>query len=105
MATSPHSAPSHRHWQPHRGSAPPEARVLDLGRLLLGLTVVALGVVFLLDAAGALDAGTAIDHWWPALIIAAGVLTLAERPPAIVRGDPDRSGRPAAALHHGPGRR
>ena len=79
--------------------------MLDLGRLLLGLTVIALGVLFLLDAAGTLDAGAAIDDRWPALIVAAGVLTLAERPPAIVRGDPDRSGRPAAALHHGPGRR
>jgi hypothetical protein len=48
--------------------------------------VVAFGVVFLLDAAGALDADTAIDHWWPVLLIGAGVLTLAERPPARHRG-------------------
>jgi hypothetical protein len=60
--------------------------VLDLGRLLLGLTVVALGALFLLDSAGVLDAGRAIDRWWPALIVAAGLFTLAERPPSIVRG-------------------
>jgi hypothetical protein len=60
--------------------------VLDLGRLLIGMTVVALGVVLLLDSAGVLDSDSAIDHWWPTLIVAAGVLTLIERPPSIVRG-------------------
>jgi predicted membrane protein len=60
--------------------------VLDLGRLLLGSSVVALGVLFLLDSAGVLDAGRAIDRWWPLLIVAAGGLTLLERPPSIVRG-------------------
>ncbi|MGZ4180562.1 MAG: LiaF transmembrane domain-containing protein [Solirubrobacteraceae bacterium] len=60
--------------------------MLDLGRLLLGLTVVTIGVLFLLDAAGVLNADRAIGHWWPLLIVAAGVLTLAERPPAVVRG-------------------
>lgn len=62
------------------------ARVLDLGRLLLGLAVVALGVLFLLDSAGALNADRAIDRWWPSLIVAAGVLTLLERPPSVARG-------------------
>lgn len=61
-------------------------RVTDLGRLLLGLTIVALGVLFLLDRAGALDANEAIDRWWPLLVVAAGVLTLAERPPSVLRG-------------------
>jgi hypothetical protein len=60
--------------------------VLDLGRLLLGLAVVALGILFLLDSADVLDARRAIDRWWPSLIIAAGVLTLAERPPSLIRG-------------------
>lgn len=79
MRTSTHP----RSFPPHvRG---PE-RVLDLGRLLLGLTVVALGVLFLLDSAGTLDAGQAIDHYWPLLLVAAGLLTLAERPPSLVRG-------------------
>jgi len=58
----------------------------DLGRLLLGLTVVTIGVLFLLDAGGVLNAGKAIGHWWPLVIVAGGVLTLAERPPAVVRG-------------------
>lgn len=61
-------------------------RVLDLGRLLLGLTVVALGVLFLLDSAGTLDAGQTIGDYWPLLFVAAGLLTLAERPPAVMRG-------------------
>ena len=77
-------SPTHTHPAP----TPFHARgpVLDLGRLLLGLAVVALGVVFLLDSAGVLDADRAIDRWWPSLVIAAGVLTLAERPSSVVRG-------------------
>lgn len=63
-----------------------QARVLDLGRLLLGLTVVTIGVLFLLDAGDVLNAGRAIGNWWPLVIVAAGVLTLAERPPALIRG-------------------
>jgi predicted membrane protein len=60
--------------------------VLDLGRPLLGLTIVALGVLFLLDSAGVLDAGEAIGNYWPLLLVAAGLLTLLERPPSRVRG-------------------
>ena len=71
--------------RPDRSDGTP-ARVLDLGRLLLGLVVIALGSLFLLDSAGALDAGRAIDRWWPMVIVAAGVLTLAERPPSVMRG-------------------
>jgi hypothetical protein len=69
-------------------SSPPGAppRVLDLGRLLIGLAIVALGVLYLLDSADVLDAGRAVDDWWPALIVAAGVFTLLERPPSVVRG-------------------
>ena len=48
--------------------------------------IVTLGLVFLLDSAGALDAGRVIDRWWPLLLVAGGVLTLAERPPSLVRG-------------------
>lgn len=58
----------------------------DLGRLLVGLVIASVGSLFLLDAAGVLDAGRAIDRWWPSVIVAAGMLTLAERPPAVVRG-------------------
>jgi predicted membrane protein len=76
--------PAHRFRRPAPTTAP--QRVLDLSRLLLGLVVVALGVVFLLDSAGVLDAERAIDRWWPVVIVAAGILTLAERPPSIARG-------------------
>jgi hypothetical protein len=90
MSTSSSPQPISPH--PHRWLRPPdrahrgEPRSIDLGRLLLGLTVVALGVLFLLDSADALNADRAIDHWWPMLIVAAGILTLAERPPSIARG-------------------
>lgn len=69
-------------------SAGPEgtAPARDFGRLLVGLIVVTLGVLFLLDSAEVLDAGRAIDRWWPVAIVAAGVLTLAERPRATTRG-------------------
>lgn len=52
----------------------------DVGRILLGLVVVAVGVLFLLDSAGVLDAGEAIGDWWPAALIALGLLELSERP-------------------------
>jgi hypothetical protein len=71
--------------RPDRSEGTP-ARVLDLGRLLLGVVVITLGSLFLLDSAGALDAGRAIDRWWPVVIVAAGVLTLAGGPPSVVRG-------------------
>ncbi len=70
----------------HRQRPEGEQRVLDLGRLLLGGIVVVLGTLFLLDAADVLNADKAIDHWWPIVILAAGLLTLAERPPSVVRG-------------------
>ncbi len=54
--------------------------VANIGRILLGLVVVAVGVLFLLDSAGVLDASSAIDHWWPMAIVALGLLQLAQRP-------------------------
>jgi hypothetical protein len=69
-----------------RGAEDTPGRVLDLSRLLLGLTVLALGTLFLLDSADALDAGRAIDRFWPLILVAAGLFTLAERPPSVVRG-------------------
>lgn len=85
--TAPHRlrAPARRMRRSAR-SGDESARVLDLGRLLVGSAVIALGVLFLLDSADAIDAGRAIDRWWPLLIVVAGVLTLLERPPSIVRG-------------------
>lgn len=88
MPTAPHHARRHvsERFTRSQTRGAEDARVLDLGRLLLGLAVVALGVVFLLDSAGTLDGDRAIDRWWPSLIVAAGVLTLVERPPSLVRG-------------------
>jgi hypothetical protein len=87
---SPHSAPGPAgSWLRRReraGAGAGRPRVLDLGRLLLGLTVLTLGVLFLLDSAGTLDADRAIDDWWPLVIVAAGAFTLAERPASTVRG-------------------
>jgi predicted membrane protein len=83
-STSPHPSGN---WLRGRGNADSRpARVLDLGRLLLGGAIVTLGVLFLLDGAGVLDADRAIDHWWPLILVAAGLLTLAERPPSVFRG-------------------
>jgi predicted membrane protein len=88
MSVSPQPAPpSHSRWLPgSRRRDDGKDHVLDLGRLLLGLVVVTVGILFLLDSAGVLDAGRAVNRWWPLLIIAAGVFTLAERPPSMLRG-------------------
>lgn len=87
-STTPHpaSGPSGSWYRRPDHPDRTQARVLDLGRLWLGVTVVALGVLFLLDSADVLNADRAIDRFWPLLIITAGVLTLAERPPSVVRG-------------------
>lgn len=63
----------------------PPTPVHDFGRLLVGFVIVAVGVLFLLDAAGSVDAGAVMGDWWPLVIVAAGVLTLFERPPALLR--------------------
>jgi predicted membrane protein len=62
---------THHHLRPQE--------TIDVGRLLLGAVVLALGTLLLLDAAGTLDAGDAIERWWPAVLIAAGLVTLADR--------------------------
>lgn len=58
--------------------------MLDLGRLLLGLVVIAVGTLYLLEGAGVLDAGATIDDWWPTVIIATGVFQLLERSRAVL---------------------
>jgi hypothetical protein len=85
--SSPSISVGRSRWLRPRGRPEGQrARVTDLGRLLLGLSVVTAGVLFLLDTAGVLEAGGAIERWWPLMILAAGLLTLAEWPPAIARG-------------------
>ena len=45
-------------------------------RLWLGSLLLALGVVWLLDAAGVLSAGAVIAGWWPIAVVGLGVLAL-----------------------------
>lgn len=61
------------------GPAPlPTNPIRDYGRILLGLVVLTLGVLFLLDSADVLDAGKAISHYWPTVIIAMALFQFAE---------------------------
>jgi hypothetical protein len=78
MAATLHPHPP-RLWRRHGVEGASGKQVLDLGRLLLGLVVVAIGTLYLLESAGVLDAGAAIDDWWPTVIIATGLFQLAER--------------------------
>lgn len=50
-------------------------------RSLLGVVLVALGVVALLDRVGTVDAGAVIGAWWPMVFVLAGVLALFDHPP------------------------
>jgi predicted membrane protein len=53
-------------------------------RVLIGLILVALGVLFLLDRAGNLEAGQVISDWWPVVFLGLGLATLAERPVSLL---------------------
>jgi len=53
----------------------PVQRTPMTGRLILGITVIALGVIFLLDELGTIDA-SAILRWWPAVLLGYGILKL-----------------------------
>lgn len=55
--------------------------VVNTGRALVGIGFIALGTLFLLDEAGALDAGAVIADWWPAIFLVAAGLELLARPP------------------------
>jgi predicted membrane protein len=50
---------------------------MNPGRLLIGVVLIALGVVYLLDRLGVAQAGALIAAFWPLAIIAAGVLQMA----------------------------
>ena len=61
------------------------------GRVLLGLALIGVGVVFLLDQTGTLDAGDTIAMWWPAALVLFGLTQLVTDPrhvfvPALVAG-------------------
>jgi hypothetical protein len=49
--------------------------------VLAGTVLVALGVLFLLDALDVLSAGEVIGNWWPIVIVAIGFVRLVGRPP------------------------
>jgi predicted membrane protein len=53
-------------------------------RVVMGATLIVIGVLFLLDRADVLDAGQVIGDWWPAVIVAFGLVTLAERPVSLL---------------------
>ena len=44
-------------------------------RVVMGATLIAIGALFLLDRADVLDAGQVIGDWWPATIVAFGLVT------------------------------
>lgn len=50
---------------------------MNPGRLLVGLVLVALGIVLLLDRLGVASSGQLIGALWPVVIVAAGVLQMA----------------------------
>jgi predicted membrane protein len=47
---------------------------MSAGRSLVGGAFVALGALYLLDAAGVVEAGGVVGRWWPGLLIALGVV-------------------------------
>lgn len=53
---------------------------MNWARAYFGLIIVAVGSLLLLDNFGVFDAGTVIGDWWPAAIMAAGVLALIANP-------------------------
>ena len=42
------------------------------GRFVLGIALIAVGVLYLIDAAGDIDAGEILATWWPVVLIALG---------------------------------
>jgi len=51
----------------------------DTGRLLWGILLIAIGVMFLLDYSGAIEFGSFVRTWWPALLIIWGAYLLKRR--------------------------
>jgi predicted membrane protein len=57
---------------------------MSRGRAFIGILLIALGVLFLLDQGGVLDAGETIDQWWPVVFVVAGLLYFSLSPPHVV---------------------
>jgi hypothetical protein len=55
-------------------------------QFLAGGVLVLLGTLFLLDALDVLSAGAVIADWWPAVIVAVGLVRLFGRPPDLLGG-------------------
>lgn len=53
---------------------------MNWGRLFIGSIIVAVGALWLLDAADVLNAGDIISDWWPVAIILAGLIALIANP-------------------------
>jgi predicted membrane protein len=53
---------------------------MNRGRLLVGFVLIALGVLFLLDQNGTVDAGDLISDWWPIVFVVAGFLYVSFSP-------------------------
>ncbi len=53
---------------------------MNRGRILVGLVLITLGVLFLLDQNNVLDSGDLIADWWPVVFVVAGFLYLSFSP-------------------------
>jgi hypothetical protein len=62
---------------------------MNAGRTLVGIALIGAGVVFLLEAVGAIEGAGALDAWWPLLVVGLGILQAVSA---------RRIGGPAAAL-------
>ncbi len=59
---------------------------MKLGRAVLGLSLVAVGTLFILDRADVLQAGDLLLAWWPVAIVALGIWHLAFDRKAVLGG-------------------
>lgn len=57
---------------------------VNTGRLIAGLALIIVGVLFLLDQTGNIDAGSILSDWWPLIIIAIGAVQLLVSPRAFL---------------------
>ena len=52
---------------------------MNAGRVFVGSVLVAIGVVFVLEASDVLDAGETLGSWWPASIVGLGLFNALDR--------------------------